>query len=496
MQEINTYQPSGRIGVRAMAVNALVGLPVAAGLGYALAWAQSHADGWLASSICVFLATVVVSVLFGIVAEQSHSRNVRANTVAAVALLACLFAVRWWRAEAMPDEALVSLIFSAPVDAWAASLTGAVLEALVVSSLALVMYCNQARTPYSEASRCWAQKGMEGELWAGSASADQVRANLQQHGLHALLAMWPAGELGAPVAALWRTVVVIGHRVASDEHARWLTIKVRTHERNEEGKIRSRGEDVVEHWAVTADDYLAVQQLLEKAGPPAAEATAQGADTAADESASAPATPTVLQPAVTALEAEQYAACYTLAQAHCHHPDPQTQADAWRLCALAKSRMGDWPVAFDAYHHLHALEPSAFNALQLATSSVMAGELARGEAWFARALELSNEQSEMPPARMRTAYLSALEQAGEFDAVLPHLDWLAQGYMAMGLTDDHHVWMRGFPFFSEFLGKSRQLLAHVLSETELRAWYERMIDQLDERGREMLQQHLATVAAR
>ncbi|MFN3618637.1 MAG: hypothetical protein ACK4TS_11745, partial [Aquabacterium sp.] len=72
---------------------------------------------------------------------------------------------------------------------------------------------------------------------------------------------------------------------------------------------------------------------------------------------------------------------------------------------------------------------------------------------------------------------------------------LARGYMAMGITDDHFVWTRGFPFLSEFLNRSRQLLSQVMPEHEVRAWYARMVDALDEDGRRRVQEHLAGQAS-
>ena len=67
--------------------------------------------------------------------------------------------------------------------------------------------------------------------------------------------------------------------------------------------------------------------------------------------------------------------------------------------------------------------------------------------------------------------------------------------MAMGITDDQFVWTHGFPFFSEFLGKSHSLLTQVLSGADLRAWYERMTQNLDEDGRQRLTRHLGELPA-
>ena len=488
IQALPTYHASGLIGARAMFVAVFVGIPASAALGWGLAWAQSLAHGAIASSICAVLAALVAGVVFALVADHARSRNVRANTLGALALLVCLLLVRWWRAEVLPGEAPWSVMTSSPVSAWFSDAVGAVLEAFMLGVLTLFLSRTQARQPFSESAQQWAVKDMEGELWGESVAADHLLAGLKEHGVALLLNMRRAAELGASVAGQWRTVLVQGRWVEADPQSRWLTIQVKTHERDDAGKIKTRTEEVIEHWTVSADDYLAMKALLDGA----AQAMTM-AEAAQQTDQDAQATPTVLQPAVTALEAEQYSVCVSLAQAHCQHPDQVVQADAWRLCALAHARMNHWPQAFDHYHHLFELEPSTLNALQLATTSVMSGELMRGEAWFAKAVALNGDTSEMQPAQMRTAYLSALEQAGEFEATVPHLDWLAQGYMAMGITDDHFVWMRGFPFFGEFLDKSRKLLGQVLSESDVRAWYERMSERLDEDGRQRLQQHLGAV---
>lgn len=490
MQELTLYRPSGVIGTRAVWLAAGVGLPLAAVLGYGLAWAQSLAHGAIASSICAVLAALVLAVVFATVADHARSRSVRANTWGALALLACLLLVRWWRAESLPGEALWSVVVSSPVTVWFGASVGALLEAFILGVLAIFSCRAQARTPFSESARQWAVKDMEGELWGDSMSADQVLTGLQAQGVSLLLGMPRAAELGASVASQWRTVFVQGQWVEGDLPSRWLTINVKSHERGDDGKVKTQTEEVVDHWAVSADDYLALKNLLQGEIQPATDPAVEGQGEPGERP-----TPTVLQPAVTALEAEQFSVCWSLAQAHCQHPDPEIQADAWRLCALAQARLQHWPQAFDHYHHLFELEPTTLNALQLATTSVMMGELTRGEAWFAKAVELNDGTPEMPPARMRTAYLSALEQAGEFEAALPHLDWLAQGYMAMGITDDHFVWTRGFPFFSEFLGKSHSLLTQVLSGADLRAWYERMTQNLDEDGRQRLMRHLGELPA-
>ncbi|WP_306565031.1 hypothetical protein [Aquabacterium sp.] len=207
MQTRPTYHPSGRIGARAVLVALFVGLPAAATLGWGLAWAQSLAHGAIASSICAALAALVAGVVFALVADHARSRNVRANTLGALALLVCMLLVRWRRAEVLPGEALWSVMTSSPVSAWLRDAVGAVLEAFMLGVLTLFLSRTQARQPFSEANQQWAAKDIEGELWGESVAADHLLAGLKELGIALLLNMRRAAELGASVAGQWRKLL-------------------------------------------------------------------------------------------------------------------------------------------------------------------------------------------------------------------------------------------------------------------------------------------------
>lgn len=493
--QLPSYQPSGAFGFRAVLVSLFVGAPLSAVMGHALAWAHAHAVGFIASTICVLLATLVFSITYSFLAGWTRSRHVAASTGVAIVWLVCLLAVRW-KATLGETEAL--FLADAPwatISNWMGPMLGAVAEALAIGFFSIYMVRNEAAKPFSECCQQWSQTRLKGELWCDGASAQQVHESLQAQGIAYLLGLPRAEQFAAaPMASVWRTVCVQADWVEADARARWLTVSVPTHERNAEGKIKSNDEKVIAHWCVSAEEHDAVCTHLGVSERASQEVEEQAHDTGKDES-TAGSTPLVLQPALSAMQANQFAACLQLAQAHCQHPDSAVQADAWRMCALALSRMYRWSEAFEHYHHLFELESSALNALQLATTSVMAGELTRGEAWFDQACEINRQTSAMPSARMRTAYLGALEQAGEFEAAVPHLDWLAKGYMAMRITDDTFVRMRGFPFFSDYLSKSFALLRHALPEEDLKAWYVNMGCDLDEDGQAMLAQHLAGLSA-
>jgi hypothetical protein len=163
------------------------------------------------------------------------------------------------------------------------------------------------------------------------------------------------------------------------------------------------------------------------------------------------------------------------------------------MCALAWSRLGHWRDAFDEFHRLFELESTAHNALQLATTSVMAGELVRGEAWFERALEINGETGEVPPAQARTEYLSALTAASEYSICMPHLEWLAHAYRSARITDSHFLWTRGLPFFTVFLEKSLPILEAVLPRQDVMVWYQSLRSDLDAEGQAAIDTHLAAL---
>lgn len=469
-ETLNTYQSSERLGSGALVWLAVGGLPLAVALGYVLAWAQGLADGFIASALCSLLAMVVVALCFSTLFDRVESRSVLASSVAAGTLLLVLLGVRW----AVSDRAGFGM----------GAVLGALLEGGLVAVFSLVLVRQQARAPFSEKIGVWAQEDMQGELWSGATTAEEMVASLQAQGIAVLLSMpWAADFAVEPLASQWQTVEVLGRWVVEDEDSRWISVKLKHHERTEAGGIAFSMTSVVEHWHVSDADYRALRGHLTHG------LYVPDEDEPSDE---APIR-VELQAALAARQAKQHELCLGLAQAHCQHPDPTVRVDARRLCALSCAGLRQWSDAFEHYQHLYALEVSALNALQLATTSVMAGDVPRGESWFRQARTTNHDAQEMPEARLRTAYLSALEQAGEFKTTQSHLDWLAGGYMAMGITDDHFVWSRGFPFFGEFLAKSQALLGQVMPMADLVIWYERMHEALDDPGRQRLARHLAAL---
>ena len=506
---LDTYQPSGRLSTRTLPVLLLVGLPCALLMG----WAYAHAVAQISWTPLLLLVAAFLCVLVGvainILLTVSHSRSPRFNQVAAVSLAFVVWWAHWITTLLMYRQAQEAVTFatSGPwgwihilgsFATWKHSTLdgetsvgmlslGWTVECFVMVTMTTFIGKTAAQEPFSEATRAWAKKEFAGELFWPGGSSDMLLGSLRDKGPTFLLQLLCAAELTeSSIASQWWTVQVEGHSVPSDATARWLRISIVGHTRDNTGKVKSRNQPVLDMWQVDEADYTSIASRF---------SGSTSSDTQAEEPASKynsteRPTPAELEPALTAFKGENFRVALSLTEAHWQHPSANVRADAHRLTALAHARLEQWRQAFEQYHALFEIEPSAFNALQLATTSVMCNELLRGQAWFEKADQINQDAGELSPPRLRTEYMSALEKAGEFAVAMPHLDWLADAYRAVKITDDHFLWSHGLPFFGQFLSKSLPILQATHSDQGVQAWYTQMRDALDDQGRRAIDLHL------
>ena len=196
-----------------------------------------------------------------------------------------------------------------------------------------------------------------------------------------------------------------------------------------------------------------------------------------------------LAPALEAYQQGQHEAAISAAA-----PYADRHADANRLCALAYSDMRRYPEAFPYWLALFEQEPSAHNALQLATTSVMCGELKRGEAWLMKFDEINEQTHEMSSVTARTQFISSLTQSGHMAEALPYLDWLRDVYARVRITDSHFLYVRGIPFFPSFLENTLPVLKASMPNDKIVDWYGTLVGKLDEEGEAQLEQWRQSLA--
>lgn len=209
-----------------------------------------------------------------------------------------------------------------------------------------------------------------------------------------------------------------------------------------------------------------------------------------------------LASALADLDAGRYAQALAAAAPHASATASATasassavRTDALRICALATARLAHWPESLCYWDRLFAIEPCAHNALQVATSAVMAGDVRGGEAWLASARELNNASREMPALSMLTNFVTALVDCGQCSAALPYLDEIKDFYLASGVTDPTYLFVRGMPSFGVFLDKSAAIINATLGPVRGPAWYEAMLPRLDDAGARQLKDWLARTFA-
>lgn len=197
----------------------------------------------------------------------------------------------------------------------------------------------------------------------------------------------------------------------------------------------------------------------------------------------------VLRPALVAFQRGEFKSTLAVATPHACHRDVAVRVDARRLCAQALGELKRWDEAFDHWLALFDDEPTAHNALQLATASVMCDEAERGEAWLERFDQLNAR--EMSPVLARASFLATLARRGEMSLALPHLQWMRDVYLQLHVTDPAFLHQRGVPPFDAFLASSLPILRGALSPLDVRSWYSSLDGRLDESGQQRLQQWVA-----
>jgi hypothetical protein len=506
-----THQPSGRINVRLLLRALVWTLPLlaAAGWGYACLLLLN-----LPGVVAAFLAlvfSVVCAVTIAHAAKAGHSRSVRWNTVLAVVLALFALWIRWLvtlRGYGVPlaTEFVASgpLFFSvlwnfAVAQAAApgafsplAHCTAWLAETVTVVGISVMVARNGACEPYSEDSQKWASKEALGELYLANMQSGDLLEYLAEHGPRCLLTMPRAADLQTSIASQWWTIAVEGFSTGADAPVKWLNITTVEQTRNDKGGINTVKRLVATAWPVSAEDYADIVQHMHHAEKVSSKEDIPSEVGSSNEQPRP--TPSELESALAAYQAGQHADAIALASAHCQHPDPAVKADALRLCALCHCALLQWEQAFHYFHELFQYEATAHNALQLATTSVMCGELLRGQAWFEKAENLNATSREMPSPALRTSYMSALEQKGETAALMPHMEWFADLYASLSITDSHFLWARGVPFFSVFLEKSLPILRAHMAAADIPNWYAKMEESLDEEGRQALQTHIQTIS--
>lgn len=327
----------------------------------------------------------------------------------------------------------------------------------------------RAGEPFCEASGTWAEEQVAAGRFALLGSEDVERLRADPALLPALLVPLAADAPDYAELTLYRCR-------ASDAYASLTNI---TSHPGDHGRPEKKKEQLLAYLRLKGMDPDALLAALPGAPTQRRADAAGGAD---DERPPAP----ELAAAVVFLQDGTYEQACAAAMEQVTSSEPAVQADALRICALSCSGLGRWPEAVGHWEALFAHEPTAHNALQLATSSVMAGMLAHGVAWIERAAAVNGRTRELPILQLWIGFVTALGRAGQERAALPYLDRIRQVYAELGTTDATVLYARRIAFFSAFLDNTRPLVRAALDDEQGRRWYAALLPSLDANGRQEL----------
>jgi hypothetical protein len=326
-----------------------------------------------------------------------------------------------------------------------------VIEFAMMAGFPLLMGVLKAKTPFCESSLTWAEAEELPKRFGYLSDKEKFLKAVESSsgGLLAFLPEYADDEPAYSHVTLYRC------KGSNESFVTVTNTKVRI-ENNKEKKSRE-----------TVAEYLAVPRLT--------------ADDIASHCASG--NPPELESAIAALEKEKFVVALELALPYINASDSKLRADANRLCALANSRLNRWEAAFGQWLALFEVEPGAHNALQLASTSVMAGDVPRGEEWIAKAMQLNESTREISLVTIHTNFLTALKSCGHMREAMPYLEWMKGLYEQLSITDPTFLAMRTVPFFPTFLDNSGPIVQTVMSPGEAHDWYASMLEYLDDEGK-------------
>jgi hypothetical protein len=491
------YRPSGRVPASApfvVALYALATLP----FGWVYAWLMIHVPTPI-NLLCTLVFPIWPAYLSLRGSRRAKVRNPEwtARFGVAIGLAGWYFQWAAWtaiivhmvaeRPEAYPllgtfigmvlhpGALLDAVIEAAKVGTWSLNghrITGAVLALFWLGELGMMLLFpylfgrQQAEEPFCEASNTWAVKVDVPRKFAFINDPHTVPSFLEHHPRDLLSVLAPWSE---SVSLSYAKVTI--HRChGADSYLSISNVAAAL----VKGKIEESATPVVEYLRLPGiDPDVLIRELMDAVRRPPEAAT----------KAEEVPVPQELEGALDHLNAERFEAAFAAAAPYVKSDQTSLRTDANRLCALASSRLERWEVALEFWQTLFGDEPTAHNALQVATSSVMAGDVNSGSLWMERARALNTTSRDTPRMTMETSFITALTESGQVHAAMPCLEEIRKFYVEFGVTDPTVLYMNQCPRFDVFLDKSAPIVRANLDAEQGRRWYASMLPHLDERGK-------------
>lgn len=198
--------------------------------------------------------------------------------------------------------------------------------------------------------------------------------------------------------------------------------------------------------------------------------------------------PSELQSAEEELEEANDGAAIERAEPFLDADRPAVRRRALRITGLAHFHRGDYDAAVPFLREVAEAEETTDAWFNVVTSATMAGQVSKGLQAFRRATELNDSEGLTLP-KMHYYFARALIDTGEYERALQPLEWLREAYADLGITDNHFVHRRGFPFLDHTLELVVEVFRELARDAEGRAWLDVLAPEVDEQGNETIDKY-------
>lgn len=159
--------------------------------------------------------------------------------------------------------------------------------------------------------------------------------------------------------------------------------------------------------------------------------------------------------------------------------------------ALAYFHTEDYKKSTELFERICQNNENAVDWFNLATSAIMNNDTSKGLQALDTAIKLNREtdtNAKGIPTPFMYLYAShALKDSKNFDLAFTQLNKLGEIYKTLSITDDTFLYMRGVPFFSEFVSLAKAILPNQ-KVIDPASWVKQISSSLDENGRDILHQ--------
>lgn len=159
--------------------------------------------------------------------------------------------------------------------------------------------------------------------------------------------------------------------------------------------------------------------------------------------------------------------------------------------ALAYFHTENYKKSTELFERICQNNKNAVDWFNLATSAIMNNDTQKGLQALETAIRFNKETKTdgkgIPTPFMYLYAAHALKDSGEFDLAFKQLNKLRDIYKSLSITDDTFLYMRGVPFFSEFISLAKAILPNQKA-VDPQKWIKQISSSLDEDGQNALSQ--------